>query len=74
MFQVTAIYQDCEVGYGESDSESNRGLAYALEECIESVDSFYRPVLSDVTLHVIGAGIPARLTMCSARAVISRCS
>ena len=36
MFQVTAIYQDCEVGYGEAD-----GLEYAVEECALSIDSFY---------------------------------
>lgn len=39
MFQVTAIYQDCEVGYGESDS-----LQYAIEECAFNVDSFYAPL------------------------------
>lgn len=36
MYQVTAIYQDCEVGYGEAD-----GLDYAVEECALSIESFY---------------------------------
>lgn len=67
MYQVTAVYEDCEVGYGEGE-----GLAYAIEECIENIDTFYRPVMSDIDVHVIGAGIPARLTMQSARAVIIR--
>ena len=36
MYQVTAIFDDCEVGYGEAES-----LDYAVEECAFSVESFY---------------------------------
>jgi hypothetical protein len=36
MHQVTAIYMDCEIGFGEGDS-----FDYALEECLESIDSIY---------------------------------
>ena len=32
MYQVTAIYEDSEVGYGEGE-----GLDYAIQDCIESV-------------------------------------
>lgn len=35
-FQVTAIYMDAEVGYGEGDS-----YEWAANECAESVESIY---------------------------------
>ena len=34
--QVTAIYQGSEIGYGLGDSSQ-----YAIEECIDSIDSMY---------------------------------
>ena len=36
MYQVTAMYGDDEVGYGEGD-----GYEYAVRECAESVPSIY---------------------------------
>ena len=52
MFQVTAIYQDCEVGYGEADS-----LQYAIEECALSIDGFYRELgPEDFTVILLGGG------------------
>lgn len=36
MFQVTAMYEDAEVGYGESDIYED-----AARECAESVPSIY---------------------------------
>ena len=71
MYQVTAIFDDCEVGYGEGDSDSERGLAFALEECLESVDSFYRPVMCELSFRVVGGRFPATLDLHSARAIIN---
>ena len=42
--QVTAIYQGSEIGYGLGDSSQ-----YAIEECIDSIDSMY----IDNALHEI---------------------
>ena len=36
MYQITAIYQDSEIGYGEGES-----LKYALEDCGASISSMY---------------------------------
>ena len=36
MYQVTAIYEGCEIGYGEGLTGS-----YAIEDCLESIDSIY---------------------------------
>lgn len=36
MYQVTAIYQNSEIGYGEGESD-----AYAVQECLESIPSIY---------------------------------
>lgn len=36
MYQITAIYQDSEIGYGEGES-----LKYALEDCGASIPSIY---------------------------------
>ena len=35
-YQVTAVYDDAEIGYGEGES-----LNYAKQECLDSIDSFY---------------------------------
>lgn len=37
MYQVTAIYEDSEVGYGEGE-----GLDYAIEDCIDSIPQIYK--------------------------------
>jgi hypothetical protein len=36
MHQVTAIFQDSEIGYGEAE-----GLQYAIEECLESIPRIF---------------------------------
>ena len=36
MYQITAIYQNSEIGYGEGES-----LKYALEDCGASIPSIY---------------------------------
>jgi hypothetical protein len=44
--QVTAIYQGSEIGFGEGE-----GQVYAIEECIDSIDSLYlESVLEDIEL------------------------
>lgn len=48
MYQVTAIYQNCEIGYGEGE-----GLAYAKQECVDSVSRFYDPVMDQLEFIVI---------------------
>ena len=37
IYQVTAVWGDCEIGYGEGES-----LGYAKRECLESIGSFYK--------------------------------
>ena len=52
MLNVTAIYDGCEIGFGQGDS-----LDYAIEECIESIDSMYTSdydVIRFVDLQVTG--------------------
>jgi hypothetical protein len=46
MIQVTAIYQDSEVGYGEGES-----LNYAIDDCIESIPSIFEGV--KITLSIL---------------------
>ena len=48
MYQVTIVYQGSEIGYGEGE-----GLAYAKQEAIDSVPSFYEPVIDCVEFIVI---------------------
>ena len=36
MYQVTAIYQGSEIGYGEGE-----GFDYAVEECLDSMPSIF---------------------------------
>lgn len=43
MIKVTAIYEGSEIGYGHG------GMVYAIEECIDSIDSIY----TDNALHDI---------------------
>ena len=59
MFQVTAIFQGAEVGYGEGE-----GLAYSLADCIESIDSFYLGLdPANVMFRIIGGRVPASMPM-----------
>ena len=57
MYQVTALYQDAEVGYGEGDS-----YEWAARECADSVEWMYPA--SDVVLvctHNVG-GLPVTVS------------
>jgi hypothetical protein len=46
MFQVTAIYQNSEIGYGEGE-----GLEYAIEDCFEYVSPMFEDEI--VTLSIL---------------------
>ena len=48
MYQVTAVYMDSEIGYGEG-----MNLEYAKQECLDSVGSFYDPVMDQLEFIVI---------------------
>lgn len=48
MYQVTIVYQGAEIGYGEGES-----LSYAKQEALDSVPSFYNPVLDSVEFLII---------------------
>jgi hypothetical protein len=41
MYQVTAVVDGCEVGYGEGES-----LKWAKMEALDNIDSFYRQMIS----------------------------
>jgi hypothetical protein len=56
MYQITAIYQDSEIGYGEGES-----LKYALEDCGASISPMYENeqvelliLENDVRIHLSG--------------------
>ena len=36
VYQVTAVWDDCEIGYGEGET-----LNYAKQECLDSIESIY---------------------------------
>ena len=48
MYQVTAIYEGSEIGYGEGLTGS-----YAIEDCIESIDGIYQEQNLIISLHVL---------------------
>ena len=48
MYQVTAIYEGCEIGYGEGYSNK-----YAISECLESIDSIYNQANIIASLSVL---------------------
>jgi len=48
MYQVTAIFEGCEIGYGEGESGS-----YAIEDCIDSIDNIYCDQGLTIDLHVL---------------------
>ena len=60
MYQVTAIYEGVEIGFGEGDS-----VDYAIEECIDSIDSMYiENALNDIVLSFNGkSGYPNKLML-----------
>jgi hypothetical protein len=48
-YQVTAVYDDAEIGYGEGEA-----LSYAKQECLDSIGSFYESVkLSDIRFIIL---------------------
>lgn len=46
-YTATAIYQDAEIGYGEGEHDG-----YAVQECIDSIDSIYMCAQDDIRLVV----------------------
>jgi hypothetical protein len=52
MYQVTAVYQGAEIGYGEGE-----GLDYAKEEAIESIPSIYLAVLDQIEWLILESTI-----------------
>ena len=52
MYQITAIYQDSEIGYGEGES-----LKYALEDCGASISSMYENEQVELLILENGARI-----------------
>jgi len=51
MYQVTAIFQDSEIGYGEGEK-----IVYSIEECIDSIPEIFknRETWKEVKLLVLG--------------------
>jgi hypothetical protein len=52
MYQVTAIWQDSEIGYGEGES-----LEYATEDCRQSIELIFDAVLDEIIYQVIHSEI-----------------
>ena len=47
-YQVTAVYQDAEIGYGEGE-----GLAYAKQDCRESIPLIFASVRSEIAYTIV---------------------
>lgn len=47
MYQVTIVWQDAEIGYGEGESAK-----YATQEAIENVDSIYKTVRPEWSFEI----------------------
>lgn len=62
MYQVTAIYMDSELAYGEGED-----CGFAIVDCIQSIESMYLELLADdVELHIMnesGMKVIAPLTL-----------
>ncbi len=52
MYQVTAVYQGAEIGYGEGE-----GLSYAKQDAVDSIPSIYTPILDQIEWIVIHSEI-----------------
>ena len=51
MFTVTAVYQGCEIGFGEGESYD-----YAMNDAIDSIDSQYKEFCSnEIVLRAISS-------------------
>lgn len=48
MYQITALYYDAEVSYGEGESQD-----YAMQECVEAIPSTYESVRDQITFSVV---------------------
>jgi len=53
MYQVTAIYENSEIGYGEGE-----GLLYAIDDCTASIPSIFEH--EKVVLSVLKDGVTDR--------------
>lgn len=68
MYQVTAIYQNGELAYGEGE-----GLAHAIEECMQDIDPMCEFMLPETYLRVVcDSRIPVTMSIDAARAFILR--
>ena len=47
-YQVTAVYDDAEIGYGEGEA-----LSYAKQECRESIPLIFASVRAEITYTVV---------------------
>ena len=47
-YQVTAVYDDAEIGYGEGEA-----LSYAKQECRESIPLMFASVRAEITYTVV---------------------
>ena len=52
MYQVTAVYQGAEIGYGEGER-----LSYAKQEAIDSIPSIYLTVLDQIEWLILESAI-----------------
>ena len=48
MYQVTAIYQGSEIGYGEGE-----GIDYSIEECLTSIPEIFHVVKEEIELLIL---------------------
>ena len=62
MYQVTAIYQGSEIGYGEGE-----GLLYAIDDCVASISPMFedeKVVLSVLKDGVLDRQVKGRIYIC----------
>jgi len=48
MYQVTAVYQGSEIGYGEGE-----GIDYAIEECLASIPELFHVGASEIEIFIL---------------------
>lgn len=49
IYQVTAVWDDCEIGYGEGES-----LNYAKQECLDSIEEIHETLkVSEIKFIII---------------------
>jgi len=47
-YTATAIYQGCEIGFGEGEKD-----CYAVEECIDSIPQIYKDIASFAAIKIV---------------------